>query len=74
MVGSKNDMRNRVKLARVDSEAHQFDIELVRKLMFKFGVNITSKRITAILDPTSAVPTRVCVSLQPYNDSSYFYT
>lgn len=73
MVGSKTDMRNRVKLARVDSEARQFDIELVRELMFKFGVNITSKRITRILDPTSAVPTRVCISFQSSDKPSYFY-
>jgi hypothetical protein len=73
MVGSKTDMRNRVKLARFDSEARQFDIELARKLMFKSGVNITSKKITRILDPTSAVPTRVCISFQSSDQLSYFY-
>lgn len=54
-------MRNRVKLARVDSEARRYDIELARKMLFEKGINISSIKIDRILGPTSAVPTRVCV-------------
>ena len=58
-VGSKTDMRNRVKLARIDNDARRFDIEVVRKLLFEKGINITSVKIDRILGPISAVPTRV---------------
>lgn len=59
-VGSKMDMRNRVKLMRVDSEARRYDIEVARKMLFEKGINISSTKIDRILSPTSAVPTRVC--------------
>ena len=62
-VGSKRDMRNRVNQARIDNDAHQFDIEIVRKMLFEKGINITSVKIDRILGPTSAVPTRVCTIL-----------
>lgn len=58
-VGSKTDMNNRLKLARVDNATRRFDIELVRKMLFEKGVNITSIKIDRILGPISAVPTRV---------------
>ena len=60
-VGSKTDMRSRLKLTRLDNDARQYDIELVRKMMFEKGINITSVKIDRILGPTSSVPTRVCV-------------
>ena len=60
-VGSKMDMRNRVKLERVDTEARSYDIEVVRKMLFEKGINISSVYIDRVLSPTSAVPTRVCV-------------
>jgi hypothetical protein len=59
LVGSKSDMRNRVKLARVDSKPRQFDVERVRQLLFEKGLSLTSKAVKAIMDPISAVPTRV---------------
>ena len=62
-VASKRDMRNRVKLACVDSEARCFDIELVRRMLFEKGLAITSVFINQVLDATSGVPTRVCVPL-----------
>jgi hypothetical protein len=62
-VGSKMDMRNRVNLARIDNDARRFDIEVVRKMLFEKGINITSVKIDRILGPTSAVPTRVCILL-----------
>lgn len=62
-VGSKRDMRNRVNQARIDNDARQFDIEIVRKMLFEKGINITSVKIDRILGPTSAVPTRVCTIL-----------
>jgi len=62
-VASKRDMRNRVKLAHVDSEARHFDIELVRRMLFEKGLAITSVFINWVLDATSGVPTRVCVPL-----------
>jgi hypothetical protein len=62
-VGSKTDMKNRLKLVRVDKATRRFDIEAVRKMLFEKGYNITSVKIDRILGPISAVPTRVCVSL-----------
>lgn len=59
LVGSKTDMNNRLKLARVDNATRRFDIEVVRKMLFEKGVNITSIKIDRILGPISAVPTRV---------------
>lgn len=56
-------MRNRVNQARIDNDARQFDIEIVRKMLFEKGINITSVKIDRILGPTSAVPTRVCTIL-----------
>jgi transposase len=56
-------MRNRVKLARVDSEARRFDIEVVRQMLFEKGLTITSVFIERVMDATSGVPTRVCVPL-----------
>lgn len=62
-VASTRDMRNRLKLARVDSAARRYDIELVRKMLFEKGLAITSVFIERVLDATSGVPTRVCVPL-----------
>jgi hypothetical protein len=58
-VGSKTDMNNRLKLVRVDNANRRFDIEVVRKMLFEKGINITSIKIDRILGPISAVPTRV---------------
>jgi len=55
------DMRNRSKLARVDSEARRFEIEVARAMLFEKGINVSSVKIDRVLGPTSAVPTRVCV-------------
>jgi hypothetical protein len=60
-VGSKMDMRNRVKLERTDTEARSYDIEVARKMLFEKGINISSIKIDRVLGPTSAVPTRVRV-------------
>ena len=62
-VASRSDMRNRVTLARVDSEARRYDVEQVRKLLFEKGIAITSVFLDRILEATSGVPTRVCVPL-----------
>ena len=45
----------------MDSAARRFDIELVRRLLFEKGINITSVYIAQILEGTSGVPTRVCI-------------
>ena len=62
-VGSKMDMHIRVKYARIDNDARRFDIEVVRKMLFEKGMNISSIKIDRILGPTSAVPTRVRILL-----------
>jgi hypothetical protein len=62
-VGSKMDMRNRVKHARTDDDARRFDVEEVRKMLFEKGINISSVKIDWVLGPTSAVPTRVRILL-----------
>jgi len=59
MIGSKRDTNQRISLRRVDSEDRRHKIELARRMMFKGGINITSKKIEDILRPTSLVPTRV---------------
>lgn len=68
-VGSKTDMNNRLKLARVDNASRRFDIEAVRKILFQKGINVTSIKIDRILGPISAVPTRVGISLKKYPPS-----
>jgi hypothetical protein len=60
MIGSKTDTKQRICLARVDSENRRKTIELARKFMFEAGANITSSKIDNLLQPTSLVPTRVC--------------
>jgi hypothetical protein len=65
-------MRNRVKLARVDSETRRFDIELVRRMLFEKGVAITSVYIERVSDATSGVPTRVCTSLSSSDYADFF--
>jgi hypothetical protein len=62
LIGTKTDTKRRIQLARVDSEDRRHKIELVRRMMFEGGVNITSKRIEDLLGPASLVPTRVCHS------------
>ena len=57
------DMRNQVKYAQIDNDARRFDIEVVRKMLFEKGMNISSIKIDWILGPTSAVPTRVHILL-----------
>jgi hypothetical protein len=59
--GSKADLARREKLLRIDDGPRQFDIESARKLIYTKGVRINSKRIAAILDPKSLVPTRVSI-------------
>ena len=60
-VGSKRDMQNQVKLERVDTEARCYDIEVVRRMLFEKGINISSVKIGRVLNQTSAIPTRVSV-------------
>ena len=60
-VGSKTDLRNRVKLEHMDTEARCYDIEVVRKMLFEKGISILSIKIDRVLGPTSGVPTRVRV-------------
>jgi hypothetical protein len=57
MIGTKTDTKQRMKLTCVDSEDRRDTIELVHKMMFERGVNITSVRIENLLKPTSLVPT-----------------
>jgi len=71
-VASKRDMRNRVKLARVDSETRRFDIELVRRMLFEKGVDITSVYIERVLGATSGMPTQVCASLSSSDYADFF--
>ncbi|PPQ89051.1 hypothetical protein CVT25_006542, partial [Psilocybe cyanescens] len=67
------DMRNRENLARQDTHARQFDIEVVRKLMFEKGINISSVKIDRILGPTSSVPTRNAFSKRLHAHGFNFY-
>jgi hypothetical protein len=58
-IGSNADEINRVKLARLDSNARRRKIETARRLIFDQGVNVSSKRIDNLLQSQSLVPTRV---------------
>ena len=60
-IGSKSDMRDRLKLVRVDSDTRRNTVDLARKLLFEKGVNITSTRIKDILEKGSLTLTRVCI-------------
>ena len=62
-VASRRDMSKRVKFARVDSEARRYNVEQVRKMLFEKGIAITSVFVNRILEGTSGVPTRVCLTL-----------
>ncbi len=53
MIGTKTDAKQRTNLARVDSQDRRNKIELVRRMMFEGGVNITSERIETFMRPTS---------------------
>ncbi|KAH9478851.1 hypothetical protein JR316_0009313 [Psilocybe cubensis] len=71
-VGSKMDMRNRLKLARVDSETRQFDIETARKALF-LGKKVNSKAVNGLLQQTSAFPTRNAFSKALFEYGFNFY-
>ena len=62
-LGSKANLGHREKLVRIDDGPCQFDIEAARKLIYTQGVQISSKRISAIIDPKSLVPTQVSLFL-----------
>jgi hypothetical protein len=68
-LGSKPDLGRRDKLVRIDDGPRQFDVEAARKLIYTQGVRINSKRIAAILDLKSLVPTRVSL----FSSFKHFY-
>ncbi|KAF9551569.1 hypothetical protein CPC08DRAFT_738298 [Agrocybe pediades] len=72
-IGSKLDMRRRVKLKRIDNDYRLYDIGVVRKMMFEDGISITSKKIKDILEPTSAVPTQNAFSKRFKEHGLNFY-
>jgi hypothetical protein len=63
MIGTKTDSKQRISLARIDSEDSREKVELARKSMFEEGVNITSATIEHLLQPTSLVATRVLLAI-----------
>jgi hypothetical protein len=63
MIGTKTDSKQRISLARIDSEDSREKVELARKSMFEEGVNITSATIERLLQPTSLVATRVLLAI-----------
>ncbi|KAH9483035.1 hypothetical protein JR316_0005135 [Psilocybe cubensis] len=71
-VGSKMDMRNRLKLARVDSKIRQFDIETAHKALF-LGKKINSKAVNGLLQQTSAFPIRNAFSKALFEYGFNFY-
>ncbi len=72
LIGSKTDLKQRLKLARVDTIARRRKIERARGLLFQQGVNITSKRIEDLLQSESLVPTWVSTLLFPYHPEKSF--
>uniref|UniRef100_A0A8H7XVH3 Uncharacterized protein n=1 Tax=Psilocybe cubensis TaxID=181762 RepID=A0A8H7XVH3_PSICU len=71
-VGSKMDMQNRLKLARVDSKTRQFDIKTARKALF-LGKKVNSKVVNGLLQQTSAFPTRNTFSKALFEYGFNFY-
>jgi hypothetical protein len=70
LIGTKTDTKQRIQLARVDNEDRKYKIDLVRRMMFEGGVNITSERIETFLRPTSLVPTRVWRRLFSFSNTN----
>jgi hypothetical protein len=58
----KSDVKDRQKLARVDSKHIHNKINAVRQMLFVDGKSIKSVFVDRLLQPTSLVPTRVCIS------------
>lgn len=58
-LGTADDMRARLELARVDSEERRQAILNARKIIYKEGYAVTSDRVEKILKPQSLVPTEV---------------
>ncbi|KAF9554100.1 hypothetical protein CPC08DRAFT_672520, partial [Agrocybe pediades] len=73
-IGSKLDMRRRIKLKRIDNSYHWHDVSLIRSWLFEKGMPITSKKIEKILAPTSTVPTRNAFSKRFEEHGLNFYT
>ena len=58
-MGSKLDMKRRIRRLHVDDRAHQRGIEDARVLIFKKGVSVDGARVKGILNDESLVPIRV---------------
>ncbi|KAF9521934.1 hypothetical protein CPB83DRAFT_872126 [Crepidotus variabilis] len=56
-LGTKPDMKDRLKLTRVDNVHIHLDIETVRKWLFEKGINVSSKHVMDILGAKSLTPT-----------------
>lgn len=62
-MGTKLDMKRRVKRLRKDDRKHQREIEDARSLIFRLGASVDGTRVRRILNDESLVPTRVCYLL-----------
>lgn len=60
-VGSPEDLDRR-SYERVDTARRQAEVEKARNLIFLEGCAPDSKRVEAILDPTSSLPVHVRIS------------
>jgi hypothetical protein len=58
-MGTKRDMRRRMKRLRKDDERHQRQIKAARALIFQKGASVDGTRVRNILNEESLVPTQV---------------
>ncbi|KAF8193727.1 hypothetical protein BJ912DRAFT_901526 [Pholiota molesta] len=72
-LGSKRDLQQREKHARIDSEYQRFDIEQARKWIYSKGIKINSTAINNLLASKSLTPTRNAFSnkLEPHGFNFY---
>jgi hypothetical protein len=59
LMGTKRDMKRRIRRMRKDDRKHHREVEDARKLIFQLGVPVDGSRVKKILNDESLVPTRV---------------
>lgn len=59
LMGSRLDMKRRIRRMRKDDRIHLREIDDARALIFQLGAPVDGTRVKAILNDESLVPTRV---------------
>ncbi|KAF9550311.1 hypothetical protein CPC08DRAFT_755181 [Agrocybe pediades] len=72
-LGTVQDRRNRVKLARIDNEYEQYDRDSARQKIFDLGLGLESAGMKRILDPKALTPTRSAFSRRLFDHGFNYY-